>query len=300
MKVIMKRTLQETLSISSIILVVVVGALAGFFISETVSSGNGQAYEAYLNQVLLYQDLVVFFLISGVVLMAIISSVGTGLVASEVQEGTFKLLVGKPNSRRSILLGKVLGMVIGVTILGVLSLSCMFIFEAILGNFDGNILNDLMSYIPSYLLYGVIIGLFFSSLSVLLSCIMKKRIWALLPMLAIMLLGLFIPIVIRMFYYGNSIITYFDLNYHFGQIFKWCLDFSGGVNGTTSQLEIFGTLTNAFTSLSIDRDFTLSTYTYSMMSANNFIPAVYVVILYIVISIVNYFASFMIIARKDV
>ena len=105
MKVIIKRTLEETLRIPAVILVIAAGLAGGYIAGRAGNITSVPAYVNYLNERLLVQHLAVFFLINGVILMGIVSSVGSGLIAGEVHEGTIRLLVSKPNSRRTILLG---------------------------------------------------------------------------------------------------------------------------------------------------------------------------------------------------
>ena len=103
-----------------------------------------------------------------------------------------------------------------------------------MGKLDGNLVSGLLSYAPAYLLYGTIVTLFFSSLGVLLSCIAKRKVVALLPLLAIMIVTLGLPIVFRIVMEFasvemNPILSLVDLNYHFSSIFRWCCDLCGGI-----------------------------------------------------------------------
>ncbi|MBR5731120.1 MAG: ABC transporter permease subunit, partial [Firmicutes bacterium] len=279
--------------------------LGGFVLARSAETMSVPAFGYYLDQRLIEQHTTVFFLICGSMLMVIVSAVSTGLISGEVHEGTFRILVSKPNSRMSILLGKVLGMLIGSLMLMVLSLSAMYLANYLFGSYDGNIFKGLLSYFPGYLLYGLIVTLFFSSLAVLLSCIAKKRIIALLPMLLVIILVLVLPLVVRLVMALRGSINldalgYVDLNYHFGSIFRWCMDFFGGINGTAGQLEIPTMLMNIFRQTSIDPDIAHSTISGVITTVNNMIPAVVLVTAYGVLTVINYVASFAIIRRKDV
>ena len=307
MKVIFKRTLQETLKPVAIILSLLAGMLGGYVIGNAADTLSAPAYVYFLNKCLLMQDLVVFFLINGVVLMSITAAVASGLIAGEVHEGTFRILIVKPISRRAILLGKVLGMICGTVLHMLLGLAMMVVFEITSGTFDRNIIAGLLSYLPGYLLYGIIVILFISSLAVLLSCVMKKRMFALLPMLVVLVMILMLPIVFRLTISLTGTISYegkrlylVDMNYHFAQIFSWCLKPFGGITGTSSQLETMSMLTNLYSYLPIDRDIAHTQYMNSLMLPNNMLSMNLLVIVYLVLTAVNYLGSFAIISRKDV
>ena len=305
MGVILKRTLQETLRLSAVIISLAAGLLGGFVLARAGAADNVPAFENYLNYRLIEQHTVVFFLICGAMLMVIVSAVGTGLIAGEVHEGTFRILVSKPNSRTSILLGKVLGMLIGSLMLMVMSLSAMYAMNYLCGNYDGNIFGKLLSYFPAYLMYGLIVTLFFSSLAVLLSCIAKKRIIALLPMLFVMILILVLPLVVRLVLSlrggaGLDKLSFVDLNYHFGSMFRWCTEFFGGIKGTSGQLEIPTLLMNIFKQTAIDPDISRVMNGSVLTEVNDTIPVTVLLAVYGALTVINYAAGFAIIRRKDV
>ncbi|MBO4862709.1 MAG: ABC transporter permease subunit [Firmicutes bacterium] len=305
MGVILKRTLQETLKLSAVIISLAAGLLGGLVLAKAGAVDNVPAFSSYLNYRLIEQHITVFFLICGAMLMVIVSAVGTGLIAGEVHEGTFRILVSKPNSRVSILLGKVLGMLIGSLMLMVMSLSTMYVMNYLCGNYDGNIFIKLLSYFPAYLMYGLIVTLFFSSLAVLLSCVAKKRIIALLPMLLVMIVVLVLPLVVRLVLSlrggaGLDKLAFVDLNYHFGSMFRWCTEFFGGIKGTSGQLEIPTLLMNMFKQTAIDPDIAHQTNGAVLTTVNDTIPVTVLLGVYGALTLINYAAGFAIIRRKDV
>ena len=305
MGVILKRTLQRTLGLSAVLVSLAAGLLGGLVLAKASATDAVPAFGNYLNARLLEQHTTVFFLICGALLMVIVSAVGTGLIAGEVHEGTFRILVAKPNSRAAILLGKVLGMLIGSLMLMVMSLSAMYAMNYLCGNYDGNIFKGLLAYFPAYLLYGLIVTLFFSSLAVLLSCVAKKRVIALLPMLFVMIIVLVLPLVVRLVLSikggaGLDKLGFVDLNYHFGSIFRWCTEFTGGIKGTSGQLEIPTLLMNIFTQKAIDPDIAHTTNSGVLTTVNNAVPVVVLIAVYGALTVINYVASFAIIRRKDV
>ena len=307
MKVIIKRTLEETLRITSILLVILAGVAGGYVVGINCNHSSTVAFTRYLNECLIIQHMAVFFLINGAILMIIVSSIASGLIAGEVHEGTIRLLVAKPNSLRSILLGKIIGMLTGCIILMLLGLGVFFVTESYFGQFDGNIQAGLLAYLPAYILYGLIVIAFFSSLATLLSCLVKKKVMALLPMLFLMICILALPVIIRVVLmfsnqdgYPSPLLYGVDVNYHFGSLFKWCCDFCGGINGTSSQLDMPALLLNIFKSMDIDRDITRVRQTSSMLLQNNIIPVTVLLIVYGGLTVFNFVSSFALISRKDV
>ena len=142
-------------------------------------------------------------------------------------------------------------------------------------------------------------------LAVLLSCVAKKRVIALLPMLFVMIIVLVLPLVVRLVLSlkggaGLDKLSFVDLNYHFGSLFRWCTEFTGGIKGTSNQLEIPTLLMNIFTQKAIDPDIAHTTNSGVLTTINNAVPATVLLIVYGALTVINYVASFAIIRRKDV
>lgn len=307
MKVIIKRTLEETLRIPGILLVIAAAVAGGVLVGKNAAYYEMPTYANYMNKCLVIQHLAVFFLLNGAILMSIVSAVGSGLIAGEVHEGTIRILVSKPNSRAAILSGKVIGMLLGCFILMMLGLSVFYVTETMVGQYDGSIMKDLLSYYPAYILYGLIVIRFFSSLATLLSCLAKKKVIALLPMMFMVIAILAIPVIIRIVLeitgkggYPSDLFYLADVNYHFGSLFHWCCDLCGGINGTSSVLQIPTMLMSIFKSVSIDPDVVRKANGGSMIMTNNVIPKMALLGAYGILTAVNYVLSFILISRKDV
>ena len=181
----------------------------------------------------------------------------------------------------------------------------MYVLNYLCGNYDSNIFKALLSYFPAYLIYGLMVTLFFSSLSVLLSCVAKKRVIALLPMLLVMIVVLVLPLVVRLVLSlrggaGLDKISFLDLNYHFGSMFRWCTDFFGGIKGTSGQLEIPTLLMNIFRQTAMDADIAHAQNAGVLTTVNNTIPVTVLLAFYGALTVINYAAGFAIIRRKDV
>jgi len=304
MKHILTRTLETTIKKSTIILSIIVGIIAGAIISS-IAKGSSEAFESFLNGLLIYQHLFVFFLINGIILICICISNASGLIANEIHEGTFRLLIAKPNSRTEILFAKIIGTIVGCIILMTLSLLSYYSAIYLLSDIDPNIMNELMAYLPSYLLYGLFVIIFFTSLSTLLSCVFKKKITALLPMLfiTIVMLGVFPIFRLVSIISGNSLtqaISFIDINYHFAIVFKACVDLTGEIKGTTETYMILSYLMGIFKVATVDQDFTRTGFGESIIITNDLVKPIVSLISYLFISIVAIASSFVVIKRKDI
>ncbi len=243
--------------------------------------------------------------INGVWLVGFIANVFPALVGEEVHEGTLRMLLAKSNTRNSVLLGKLLGAVLATFLLLVLSMSvyCLGITVFLP---DGSLAADLLKYIPSYLLYGAMVGAFFSSLGLLLGCIFKRALIGQFILLLIMLVSVLgIPFA-RLFTslasdQGTGIPYLFDVNYHLSTLFRWCIELKGSIDGSRSYIEMLSYFMKLFDKVYLDRDITL-TNDYASMTIvryEMFKPAA-VMAFYGAVTLLNTVLSFRIFKRKNV
>ncbi|MGI6607583.1 MAG: ABC transporter permease [Erysipelotrichaceae bacterium] len=302
MSKIFSRTLETTLKKVSIIVCVLISSFVGYIIiSVSKNQAGAGAYHVLLENNLMLQHLLMFFVIDGFLLMTLTISNATGLIASEVHEGTFKLLAAKPNSRTQILTGKILGVITGLVILLAISLLSYYSTIVIADFTDGNIIKEMVSFLPAYFLYGILIIIFFTAVSTLFSCIFKRKITAMLPLLAIVVLTLgFLPLQRVMTLLRESteapVIKYFDLNYHFSLIFKSCVE----MVETIKPNRTLTYLMNLFSIKNMDSDVTRIEWGLPILSANNSLSVIPLLLLYGVITVVSYVSSFAIIRKKDI
>ncbi|MDI9540009.1 MAG: ABC transporter permease subunit [Bacillota bacterium] len=302
MSKVFSRTLETTLKKISIIVSALVGALVGAIIISAGKNSQGMSvYHVLLENNLILQHLLIFFVINGFLLMILTISNASGLVASEIHEGTFKLLAAKPNSRSQILLGKILGTIAGLTILLLVSLLSYFSTIVIAHRIDGNVIREMISFFPAYFLYGVFVILLFTGVATLLSCVFKRKLTAMLPLLVVVVVALgFFPIQrfmasIR----GTSIVTaikYIDLNYHFALVFKFFVE----MIETIKPDEVLAYLMNLFSVRMLDSDVTRIEWGGKILSANDSLSVLPVILFYGAITVVSYISSFAIIEKKDI
>ncbi len=301
MKHIFLRTLETTVKKVSIVIALIIGIGIGIVLNKTVFTKTGQAYNECLNNLLMMQHLMVFFGIDGIMLMCFTAGSSSGLIASETHEGTFRLLAAKPNSRATILTAKILGNITGLTVLMLLSLLSYYSTIVITAQIDGNLIRELIRYLPSYILYGLLIIFMFSSISTLLSCACKKKITALLPVLVVMIVAMgFFPImrIVRELTNStdNSVLNIVDINYHFALLFKQCTSFVGKIQGS----QIMGYLTNLFSQQKLDLDIVRDASATAKWLENKSLSAPIVTLVYLLVAIGCYYWSYIIINKKDI
>lgn len=302
MNKIFSRTLETTLKKVSIIVSAVIGIIvASIIISVGKNNQITNVYHVLLENNLSLQHLLVFFVIDGFLLMTLTISNASGLIASEVHEGTFKLLAAKPNSRSQILLGKILGTIAGLVILLLVALLSYYSMIVIAHGIDGNVIKEMISFFPMYFMYGIFVILFFTGVSTFLSSMFKRKLTAMLPLLVIVIVMLgFFPIqrfmsAIR----GGTTITvikYIDLNYHFALIFKFFVE----MVETIKPDEIFAYLMNLFSVRTLDPDVTRIEWGGKILLANDSLSALPIILFYGVVAVASYISSFAIVKKKDI
>lgn len=302
MRKIFERTFQTTLKLVNIIVCFVVALICGLIISVVYYYGSFASFTGILNDIVALQNIIFFFVLTGILLMVVTISTFTGLIAGEVHEGTIKLLATKSNSRIEILLAKVLGGFAGMTVLLVEIIMVYFATINISGVFDSNILLELAKYIPSYFLYGLFIVFNFGALATLLSCIFKKKVLALLPLLAFSIIIVsYYPMIrtaLDLLNEGGSFSALFDFNYQLALIFKSCISIVGPIKGNEEQLMMYSYFTKLFVTKVVDNDISKNTYEILIVE-NNALNCYVTLAAYLLISIGCYVGSIFIFKKKD-
>lgn len=302
-----KRTLARSLKPIHIIIAALIGLACGNIVPNICKYYSVPAFDAIVNETTLVQHAIVFAGITGVWLMTYIANISSGLIADEVHEGTLRMLLAKPNSRMAVLTGKLLASLTATMLLLTLSLVCYGL--GLSTNIsDGNYLSELLKYIPAYLLYGFIVTLFFTSLGLLLSCILKRSLFAQLLIMALMIIVVMAFPLARIIndltisgIYSNRIIYYLDINYHFGTIYRYCIEMVDSIKGDSEYLTLFSYFTNMFMMAPLDGDITLSpSYENTTLLLSDYIPSVVIFVGYAVLTVTNYLVSFRLFKKKNV
>ncbi len=169
-------------------------------------------------------SLFVFIYLSGIALIIMMMIFGLDIFATEEYEGTMKILVAKPVSRSSIVLGKMIGLILGSLIYFISSLIVSITIFSIFSNLDKDVFIGLIKLIPNFLIYGIFMILIFSSIMSFLSSLFKKKVPSII-ITVLLVLGIFgfLPILRQITLnrnnYFSSNLYYIDINAQFGNIY---------------------------------------------------------------------------------
>lgn len=302
-----KRTLARSLKPVHVIIAAAIGLGCGVLLPNICQYYSVPAFNVIVNETSLVQHAVIFAGINGVWLITYIANISSGLIADETHEGTLRMLLAKPNSRGSVLAGKLLASLTATMLLIITSLS-VYALALALSIHDSNFLAALLKYIPSYILYGAIVTLFFNSVGLLLSCVLKRSLFAQLLIMALMIiiilafpLGRIINEFTSSGLYSNPLIYLIDINYHFGTMYRFCIERCGEIKGTSEYLTLFSYFTNMFSSVSADTDITLTeAWQSTNLIKTDALPVSFILAGYAVLTAFNYLMSFRLFKKKNV
>lgn len=245
-------------------------------------------------------SLFVFFWLSGIALIIMIMIFGLDIFATEEYEGTMRILVAKPVSRKSIVLGKILGLLLGSFIYYMGSLLISISIFSLFLRLDKDVFIGLVYMLPSLILYGIFIILLFSSIMSLLSSLFKKKVPSII-ILIILILGIYgvLPIariitIQREIYYESKLYVV-DVNSHFGNILMSLIE--NGKEENELYSETISLFTGRYINSNYDPDMTDSN---AYIKKNDYINVSLLSSIYILTSIVLFAFSYRIMTKKDI
>ena len=247
--------------------------------------------------------LFVFIIIAGLAIWIIVANVSSGLIANELHEGTLRLLVAKPISRKALTLGKITGMLLGAIVYFASSLLLIMGSFALLSGCDKDILTHLLKYTALFFGYGVMMIFLAGSIGSFLSTCFKKKVPGLLilVMIAILAFAIF-PIgrmVLSLFnIYDPLHLYYFDINYHFGLIFHEFTKWLGQITTSQSQLNQYSVFTSIYTAVPSDLDITNNFA--SIAQINTTLNGLIIMLSYFIGACLLYVLTFRRMEKKDI
>ena len=166
---------------------------------------------------------------------------GLDIFATEEYEGTMRILVAKPVSRKSIILGKILGLLLGTFTYYITSLILSLFIYSLFLRLDRDVLIGILKLIPSFIIYALFIIICITSVTSILSTLFKKKTPGVV-ILVILVLGIYgvLPtarnIISGRGLYEDLNLQYIDVNSHFGNIYMSLIEKGKEDNELYSQM----------------------------------------------------------------
>lgn len=305
MKVLISKTFIKMFKILPFVIISTLSGLLGFLFSSVYKNlvQDALTFNQFSNNILNTYSLFGFMLIAGIMIWIICSDCATGLFASEIHEGTIRLLLSKEITRFNLVLSKILGMLIGSFIYLVNSFSIFMLVFCIFSNVEKDILLLVIKATLLFIIYGFLVVFIVGGIGTFLSSIFKKKVPAILIMICLggLVFGI-VPILrvilISLGYYGQFSLYIVDINYHFGLIFSNFLSVLGDLSLSQNVNQLFTIFTNLYTQGAVDFDITLNNNSYFIV--NNSLNSLVIILSYIIGAIILYGLSFKIMIKKDI
>ena len=301
MKVLLKKTFIKMFKQVPVLVSVLISGALGFVLSRVYLNLFNQN-TSYSNLALNIEIMYIVFgfvFLSGLVIWVIVANYATGLFASEIHEGTIRLLLSKPISRLQLVLGKILGLFLGA-IGYLLIIYATFIFSfTLFSQVEKDILEVILKDSIMFIGYGIVLIFIIGSIGSFLSSCFKKKAPAviLLVFLAMIVFGI-IPIM-RLYMqdiYNSWHLYYFDINYHLALISRQFFGLVSNLEAPLSQLNMLNLFTNLFINAMPDYD--LGNYAIDFF--NNSLNGTLIMIVYIAGSCLLYGLTYKNILNKDI
>lgn len=305
MKVLVSKTFIKMFKILPFAIISILSGLLGFLFSNVYKNlaQDMLTFDRFSNNILNTYSLFGFMLITGIMIWIICSDCATGLFASEIHEGTMRLLLSKEITRFNLVLSKILGMLVGSFVYLVNSFSIFILIFCLFSNVEKDILLLLIKATILFIIYGFLVIFIVGGIGTFLSSIFKKKVPAILIMICLggLVFGI-VPILrvilISLGYYNQFSLYILDINYHFGLIFNNFLKILGDLSLSQNVNQLFTIFTNLYTQGTVDFDITLNNNSYFIV--NNSLSSLVIILSYIVGAIILYGLSFRIMMKKDI
>lgn len=305
MKVLLVKTFAKMFKIIPVTIISLISGAIGLLFAFIYNQFTREmvTYERLVNNVINVYSLLAFMIIAGLMIWIVTANSATGLFASEIHEGTMRLLLSKEISRKELVVGKMLGMFCGSVVYLIMCFATMILMFCLFSKVEKDILGLIIQATFIFILYGIIVIFIIGSLASFLSVIFKKKVPAILIMVALagIIFGL-IPIIrvilLQLGYYERFNLYFVDLNYHFGLIFNNFLSLLGDFSVSQNSNGIFSMFTNLYIQQAVDVDIALANTSYYVV--NNSLNGLVVMVSYLVVAIALYGASFRIMLKKDI
>lgn len=305
MKILLSKTFTKMFKIIPFTIIILFSGILGLLfayvynnLSETILT-----YERFNNNIMNIYSLLAFLMIIGIMVWIIVSNASSGLFANEIHEGTIRLLLSKEISRVNLIIGKILGMLLGGIVYLISAFATFILLFSLFSRVESDILVLVIKATIIFSLYGMLVIFIIGGVGTFLSTIFKKKVPAILIMVALsgLIFGI-IPIVriilVQLGYYNQFNLYIFDLNYHFALIFNNFLELVGDLSLSQSTNGIVSIFTNLYITKSVDIDVALANVGYYTL--NTSLNGLVVTFSYIIGAITLYALAFKTMLKKDI
>lgn len=283
MKVLFSKTYIKMFKIIPVSVCILISGIFGFILSNEYRSlmSSRPTYLSLSQNILIFYALLAFVLLVGMLIWLICSNWASGLFASEIHEGTMRLLLSKKLSRLELVVGKAGGMLAGSFTYLIISFSAFLVLFMIFSGVEKDILWMLIKATVMFIIYGIVLIFILGGLGTFLSSCFKKKVPAILILAALAALIFGIIPFIRIFLinsgkYDSNYLYFIDINYHLSLIFNQFLSLSGSLDTMLGDLSLLGMFTNLYSYGITDYDLGMrAVYTLNVSLNSGIITAIY-------------------------
>lgn len=243
-----------------------------------------------------------FLYLSGIGLVFLMMIFGLDIFGTEEYEGTMRILVAKPISRSSIVLGKIFGILFGTFLYYIFSLIISMTLYFLILMLDRDVLIGVLNLIPSFILYSIFIIFVLVGITSLLSSLFKKKTPSIiiLVVLVITLYGVF-PITRNLLNESGKYEAFklqrIDINAQLGNVYMSIIERGKEENEVYSQPIIM--FTGRYILNNKDPDL-YRNFGSVQVHKNNLINTPIISLIYIIVSFIMFYFSYRIMIKKDI
>jgi len=303
-------TLKRMFKIKFVILYLLIFVAVIIISSLSIENGDNASLLSLTGNIDLFVEnyMVLSFLwFCGIPIILNLVAHGAGIFAAEEFEGTLNLLVIKPITRFQVTVGKILGLMAGQFIYMIASIFIGTAIMTLVIGTDPDVLTSILPLIPSILLYGAFVIVFFTSIVCFLAVLFKKKVATVIVVFAIIGVVYFAPIMVAAVFKGdnNSLINidYINMNYHLGLIHKLITGAGVRISGTSNFQQTLSIITGTFVNAQVDVDTIQNVQinnVFNMVSKGGALISVICLTGYLACASLLYYFTFTIMKKKDI
>lgn len=305
MKVLLSKTFTKMLKIIPVTIVSLISGVLGLVFAYIYNnlSKSILTYDRFSSNIMNVYGLIAFMLIIGIMIWVVSANCSSGLFANEIHEGTMRLLLSKEITRAHLVIGKILGMLLGSIVYLIMSFAIFILIFCLFSGVEKDLLILILKGTCLFIVYGILVIFIIGGLGTFLSTVFKKKVPAILIMVALSgsIFGIF-PIIrlilTQLGYYNQFHLYLVDLNYHFGLIFNNFLELAGDLSSSQNTNGMFTIFTNLYIPKAIDIDIALANVSY--YAVNTTLNGMIITASYIIGAIILYGLSFKTMLKKDI